>query len=129
MVKTIKICTWAMMIALFVGTFSSCSKDDDVKASSLIGKWQMIGTPGDGYDDCDYEGWVEFKTGSIFGYYDACYDENLTGTWTLVGKTLTTKFPNEDPEVCTVVSVTKTELTLEVSAMGITVRQKLKKIQ
>ena len=41
MVKTIKICMWATMIALCVG-LSSCSKDDEVGDDSFVGKWEAV---------------------------------------------------------------------------------------
>ena len=86
MVETIKFCTWAMVIALFVGSFSSCS-EKGIDVDSIIGKWQIFyNSTYDDFDPCELEEWIEFQSGGNFRWYDACDDSMETGTWSIKKK-------------------------------------------
>lgn len=84
---------WMMLFASLV--IVSCS-DDDVSsdAMSIIGKWQLVSVSpasmADDYEECDYEGYIEFASdGKYYDHRPCGVSEIGGGKWKLSGKTLT----------------------------------------
>ena len=72
--------------------FASCSSDDDVDASSIIGKWYVVNAEvSSSYDDdaeCDMvEGdWIEFKSDNTCSWTE--YGYKLNASYKISGSTL-----------------------------------------
>lgn len=73
----------------------SCS-DDDASSDdmSIVGKWQLVSVSpasmADDYEECDYEGYIEFASdGKYYDHRPCGVSEIGGGKWKLSGKTLT----------------------------------------
>ena len=118
-----------VILALCIG-FTSCSNDDDSEGS-LIGKWQLYEiSPSIGYDDCNFEGWMEIKDDGTCIFFDQCEDSTEGGTWTREGNELT--FVSNGPLVITtiytIISISQNELVMERDYV-LTWREKYRRLQ
>lgn len=71
-------------------TLASCSKDSP--EDLIVGKWRLSEVSGvgqDEYEDCDFTGYIEFKSDGKFTSIDDCTDEIETGLYSVDDNRLT----------------------------------------
>lgn len=85
-----------LFVAIFAAcTFVSCSSDDDdSNGSQIVGKWQLVSvlpqSMAEDYDDCEFEGYVEFEVSGRYSDHRPCGVNDIGGgKWDLSGNTLT----------------------------------------
>ena len=110
--------------------FTACSKDEEEQnneyAEVIIGKWKHINfeySDDTEIDPCDLKGWINVISGGKYEDYDECADEITTGKWIVNGNKLTLK-PDDygwvsDLADFRILSVTETEMKLQLTVLGI----------
>jgi hypothetical protein len=71
-------------------TLTSCSKDSP--KDLIIGKWRLSEVSGPGeedYEDCDFTGYIQFKSDGKFMSIDDCTEETETGLYSVEDNRLT----------------------------------------
>jgi hypothetical protein len=108
---------------LMVLSFYSCSSDNDSDSNTdnIVGKWQVVkySIP-DGYEPCDYLGYLNIMNGGKYQDYDECTKSTENGTWSQKDNLLTitsSTFPF--PIVAKIISVSTTTLVLETTFVDV----------
>nr|DAJ23556.1 MAG TPA: lipocalin-like protein [Caudoviricetes sp.] len=87
-----KLNLFALLAMLFsVTLFIACGDDDDDEtkdsddvATLIVGKWQFTeGNHPEEFEECDYQGWMEFAADGSYKEYDKCQNRTVTGSWTI----------------------------------------------
>lgn len=122
-----KLNLFALIAMLFsVTLFVACSSDDETKdgdnvATLIVGKWKFVeGNHPEEFDECDYQGWTEFKEGGGYVEYDKCIDETIKGTWKIddEGKLIYNQSNVSFTFKITIKELTKDKLVLEETILG-----------
>nr|DAM58671.1 MAG TPA: hypothetical protein [Caudoviricetes sp.] len=126
-----KINLFALLAMLFsVSLFVSCSSDDDETkdddgdknyAEMIVGKWKFVeGNHPEEFDECDYQGWTEFKEGGEYLEYDKCINKTINGTWKIddEGKLIYNQSNVSFTFKITIKELTKDKLVMEETILG-----------
>lgn len=122
-----KLNLFALMAMLFsVSLFVGCSSDDDENngddvATLIVGKWKFVeGNHPEEFDECDYQGWTEFKAGGEYLEYDKCINKTIKGTWKIddEGKLIYNQSNVPITFKITIKELTKDKLVIEETILG-----------
>ena len=87
----------SVFMTLIIG-ISSCKNDND----KIIGKWQINKiSDTNGFRECHYQGWMEFRPDGEFVEYDKCNNATIEGKWHLdkIGKLTIVQFRTGVPRL------------------------------
>ena len=124
-----KLNLFALLAMLFsVTLFVACSSDDDDEtkdgdnvATLIVGKWKFVeGNHPEEFDECDYQGWTQFKEGGEYIEYDKCINKTIYGTWKIddEGKLIYNQSNVSFTFKITIKELTKDKLVIEETILG-----------
>lgn len=134
-----KLNLFALLAMLFsVTLFIACGDDDDDEtkdsdvATLIVGKWKFVeSNHPEEYEQCDYEGWTQFKKGGEYVEFDKCINQTINGTWKIdnEGKLIYNQSNVSFTFKITIKELTKEKLVLEETILGHTSILTYKRIQ
>jgi hypothetical protein len=122
----------ATLFVVACGNDDDETKDGDDVATLIVGRWQFTeGNHPEEFEECDYQGWMEFKEGGEYIEFDKCINQTINGTWEInnEGKLIYNQSNVPITFKITIKELTKEKLVLEETILGHTSILTHKRIQ